>query len=125
MRPLAFAVLLSLLPGVALADLSPKPAIDFSLRAAPEAAIAEGVLLECESAKCAKPRPMGQFGPQTFGCGSKSCSGRAYGFPAYLELSLTFADGRHLVSTPFAKSRFNEKFDVMVADGRLKVTPAP
>jgi hypothetical protein len=123
-RMLLLAALALALPSAAMADIGPKPTIAFNLKAGPDVRIAEGVLFECDNARCATRTPLQRLGPQGFGCKARACSGQAYGFSEYVELQLTFADGRRLTSPPIAKTDFDESFDVAIRDGRLKVTPA-
>jgi hypothetical protein len=124
LKSLTLAALAIAVPTAVCADIGPKPTIAFRFSDGAGVQIADGQLLECDDARCAAPKPMPQMGPQTFSCEPTSCSGRAYGFPHYLELALTLSDGRRLTSAPFAKTRFDQTFTVTVRRGALRVAPA-
>jgi uncharacterized low-complexity protein len=127
LKSLATAVAFAVAMGcfqTALADIGPKPTMSFVF-SFPEKTleISKGTLLQCGDEKCGDAKPLAALGPQGFGCESKSCSARAYGFARFSMLEVTLSDGRTLRSNVFASKAFNASFRATVDSAGLTVRP--
>lgn len=107
----------------ARADLGPKPSMhfEFAYEVDAPATIVSGVQLECHTADCSDAEPLGQVGPQGFGCGLGECSSLAYGYAEYHRLSIEFSDGKTRQSNIFEKNYFEAYYRVTVREDDLLV----
>ena len=108
---------------VAHADLGPKPSMHFEFvyEVDPPPTILSGVQYECQNADCSDARPLGEAGPQRFGCALGECSSLAYGYSDYHRLSIEFSDGVTRQSNIFGKEYFEAYYRVTVQEDGLLV----
>jgi hypothetical protein len=111
-------------PGVASADIGPKPRIDIAFSFdRPGVFIRSGQLYECEDPACHTSRSLRPLGPQRFECAAARCGGEAYGFTDYVWIKIVLSDGRTLRSRPFAKHDFDATYRARVQGRELKIAP--
>jgi len=112
---------------VARADMGPKPSMhfEFAYEVDPDPTILSGVQFECQTANCSDAKPLGEAGPQRFGCREGGCSSLAYGYSAYHRLSIDFSDGKTRQSNVFGKKYFEAYYRVIVRERDLFVEELP
>lgn len=114
-----------LLPAqVVLADIGPKPTMDFEFKqelTAEQVTITSGILYECEQPDCSDASPLETLGPQGFGCEANSCHALAYGFSPYHRLEIQFSDGQTRQSNVFETAGFESRYTVTVRPEDLLV----
>ena len=114
-----------LLPtSAAMADLGPKPTMDFIFTqefSGDQVTITSGILLKCEQPDCSDGQPLEKLGPQNFSCESYSCYAMAYGFSPYHRLVIQFSDGRTRQSNVFETGAFSGNYSVTVRQDDLLV----
>lgn len=77
----------------ALADIGPKPNMEFTFEYETERIpIIEGSQIECDDEECLTGRPLGVIGPQHFSCSDYECSSLAYDYADYHKLVIQFED---------------------------------
>jgi len=116
--------LLSLiLAPVALADIGPKPTMDFTFTALTDVQpeIVEATLYECSDPTCATAEPLQELGPQRITCQAYSCYSMAYGYAEHFRLSVRFSDGITRESNIFGKRAFQAQYTVRIEDTSLVV----
>lgn len=108
---------------VARADTGPKPSMhfEFAYEVDPVPTIVSGVQFECQTADCSDAEPLGEAGPQRFGCWEEGCSSLAYGYSNYHRLSIDFSDGKTRQSNVFGKKYFEAYYRVTVREDDLLV----
>jgi hypothetical protein len=109
---------------VAMADLGPKPTMDFIFTqefSGDQVTITSGILLKCEQPDCSDGQPLEKLGPQEFSCEGYSCHALAYGFSTYHRLKIQFSDGRTRQSNVFETSTFSGNYTVTVRQDDLFV----
>jgi hypothetical protein len=117
--------LLAFLPArAALADIGPKPTMDFQFKqemtGEPPLTITSGILFECDQPDCSDAAPLEEAGPQRFTCEINSCRATAYGFAPYHRIELEFSDGKTRQSNVFETAGFDSKYMVTIRpDGLL------
>jgi hypothetical protein len=111
----------------ARADTGPKPSMQFEFvyEVDPPPTIVSGIQFECHTADCSDAEPLGQMGPQRFGCGLGECSSLAYGYAEYHRLSIEFSDGKTRLSNVFEKKYFEAYYRVTVRENDLQVQELP
>jgi hypothetical protein len=119
--------------GLAIADMGPKPDMDFKIvyETSQQITIVDAKQMQCQDILCLKSAPLENAGPQGFGCGTSisqdgktkndSCGSLAYGYAPYQKLVITFSD-KARESNIFKSKFFREKFQVIVKDNELVVT---
>ncbi|MBW6517152.1 MAG: hypothetical protein K0A89_01430 [ANME-2 cluster archaeon] len=109
-------------PNATLADIGPKPSMEFNLvyEISGPVTLIDGQQLECEDDRYLQSHPIEQPGPQGFYCVQDSCSSMAYSYAPYQKLVLNFSD-RTRESNVFKARSFNARFDVRVTDTGLVV----
>ncbi len=117
-------------PHPTLADIGPKPTMEFEFDLPNGVTIASGIQYECDQADCSDAAPLEELGPQRLFCDAERCSAIAYGFAPYHRLEIQFSDGKTLQSNVFETIDFNSNYFVTVnADGLLveevSGSPAP
>ena len=116
---------LAFLPSRAVsADTGPKPTMDFTfVQGIPgqQLTIVSGTLYECEQSDCSDAKPLGQMGPQHFGCNDTSCNALAYGFSPYHRLEVEFSDGKTRQSNIFQTAGFSSIYQVTIRPDDLLV----
>lgn len=125
-----FCLLLFMSSHPALADIGPKPTMEFEFDLPNDVTIASGIQYECDQADCSDAAPLEELGPQRLYCETERCSAIAYGFAPYHRLEIQFSDGKTLQSNVFETIDFNSNYLVTVnADGLLveevSGSPAP
>jgi hypothetical protein len=119
------AIMLMLIPtGNAMADVGPKPTMDFTFTqefSGDQVSIISGTLLECEQSDCSDAEPLPQLGPQNFSCQGLSCHALAYGFSTYHRLEIQFSDGKTRLSNVFKTGGFNGDYAVTIRQDDLLV----
>lgn len=121
---ITIGVLLSLLlVPFALADVGPKPTMDFTFSALTDVQpeIVEATLLECSDPTCASAEPLEELGPQRITCQAYSCYSMAYGYAEHFRLRVRFSDGITRESNVFGKRAFQAQYTVMIEDTSLVV----
>jgi hypothetical protein len=116
-------VLLTIAP-LLMADMGPKPAMDFEIiyKISPVPEITAVTLLECDESDCSDAAPLEELGPQGIRCTSNtSCDSMAYGYADYFRLVLEFSDGTSRTSNIFTKRNFNARYEVTVGPDDLFV----
>jgi hypothetical protein len=106
-----------------LADMGPKPHMEFEFIHEGEAIlIVSGTLYECGEPDCSDAMPLEEVAVQGFYCYQGiSCSAVAYGFRPYHQLEVTFEDGRTLESNVFETVGFISNYTVTVREDDLLV----
>jgi hypothetical protein len=106
-----------------LADMGPKPHMEFEFRhEGKQALIVSGMLYECGESDCSDAKPLEEVAVQGFYCyQGVSCSAVAYGFRPYHKLEITFEDGRTLESNVFETVGFISNYTVTVRETDLLV----
>lgn len=109
-------------PPAALADVGPKPTMNFELvyQIDQPVPIINSQMLECEDAACAQSRPLEEMGPQRFECSDTGCFSMSYGYRPYHKLVLEFAD-KTRESNIFPTRTYNEQFQIIVRESDLQV----
>jgi hypothetical protein len=109
-------------PGAILADIGPKPSMDFKLiyEISGTITLIDGQQLQCEDESCLQSSPLEQLGPQGFYCEQDVCSSMAYSYAPYQKLVLNFSD-RTRESNVFKAESYHARFDVRVTDTGLVV----
>lgn len=109
-------------PGAVLADIGPKPSMDFNLiyEISGPVVLIDGRQFECEDERCLQSHPLERLGPQGFYGGQDRCSSMAYRYTPYHKLVLNFSD-RTRESNVFKARSFHARFDVSVTDTELVV----
>lgn len=117
------ALLSLLLASVALADIGPKPTMNFTFAALTDVQpeIVEGTLYECSDPTCADAEPLQALGPQGLYCQKTSCHSIAYGYAEHFRLSVRFSDGITRESNVFGKRAFQAQYTVMIEESSLVV----
>jgi hypothetical protein len=112
---------------VARADMGPKPSMHFSFQyeVDPALTIVSGDEFECQAADCSDAKPLGEMGPQRFGCTPGDCSSWAYGYSTYHRISIEFSDGKTRQSNVFGKKYFEAYYRVTVREDDLLVEELP
>jgi hypothetical protein len=120
-------LVLSYLPfQTALADMGPKPTMDFTFAQefpGTQVKIVTGALFECAQADCSDAKPLMEAGPQRFTCEANSCHALAYGFSDYHRIEIEFSDGQTRQSNIFKTSEFNAHYKVLIRQADLLVEP--
>jgi hypothetical protein len=110
--------------GIALADIGPKPTLEFhfSYPHGQELAATDAVLLECESLDCPFTFPLEEHRTSVLTCEGDRCQGTIFfgGKPAY-RLKVLFSDNQSRISNPFKVSMMRNVFDVKVDGANLLV----
>jgi hypothetical protein len=117
-------LLLSLiLASVALADIGPKPTMDFVFTALTDVQpeIVEATLYECSDPTCTIAEPLQELGPQRITCQATSCYSMAYGYAEHFRLSVRFSDGITRESNVFGKRAYQAQYTVRIEDSSLVV----
>lgn len=117
-------VLLLLTPTTsALADMGPKPHMEFEFKyEGAETLVISGILYECGEPDCSDAVPLEEVAVQGFYCyQGTSCSAVAYGFRPYHKLEITLEDGRTLESNVFETVGFISNYTVTVREDDLLV----
>jgi hypothetical protein len=118
-------VLILLTTSAAVADIGPKPTMEFEFSfiqvATANLTAKSGVLYECEKADGSDGKPLKGFGPQRFTCESDSCFAMAYGFAPYHRLEIKFSDGKTRRSNVFKTAGLSSKYAVTVREDDLLV----
>jgi hypothetical protein len=105
-----------------LADMGPKPEMDFQFEFVGEKSLIEsGILYECDQPDCSDAAPLEEVAVQGFRCYETICNAVAYGFKKYHTIELTFADGRTLESNVFETVGFISNYTVTVRETDLLV----
>lgn len=122
---LLFIAALILPTHIALADIGPKPTMEFTFNGvqAGELEIVSGTLYECEQSDCSDASPLKELGPQRLRCDTVSCSATAYGFAPYHILEIEFSDGVTRRSNIFETAGFDSTYAVTVQSTDLLVKP--
>lgn len=111
--------------GIVLADIGPKPSMDFQFKQAmtgePPLTITSGILSECNQPDCTDAAPLEEGGPQGFRCQANSCSAVAYGFAPYHQIEIEFSDGKMRQSNVFETAGFDSKYMVTIRPDDLLV----
>lgn len=119
---LLFMIILLVVPtGVVLADIGPKPSMDFEFVERGELTIVSGILYECDQPDCSDAAPLEELGPQGLRCDAISCSAIGYGFAPYHILEIEFSDGTTRRSNIFETGGFDSVYQVTVQPGDLLV----
>jgi len=121
---ITLGLLLSLiLASVALADVGPKPTMDFTFTALTDVQpeIVEATLYECSDPTCATAEPLQELGPQRITCQATSCYSMAYGYAEHFRLSVRFSDGITRESNIFGKRAYQARYTVSIEDASLVV----
>lgn len=107
----------------ALADMGPKPQMDFEIvdKAGLGVTIQQAELLECDNEACLNSSTLEDFGPQGLYCQEMECSAWAYGFKDFHRLVVTFSDGVVRESNVFGKQYFNARYRVTIQPDSLLV----
>lgn len=108
---------------MAFADLGPKPTMDFSLSYNTSATISivGGEQYQCSDRACSDMDPLGQKGPQRFGCNDDNeCHSLAYGYDNYQKLVIEFSDGKTRESNAFPSN--SGSYKVVVNEDGMIVT---
>ncbi len=112
------------LAGVGLADVGPKPHMEFSLVfEGDEVQVESGTLYECDLPDCSDARPLEEVAVQGFRCYENTCTAVAYGFARYHRLALVFSDGVTRRSPVFETQGHISNYVVTVRQSDLLVTP--
>ena len=109
--------------GAALADMGPKPTMEFAFSLENNLTIKTGTLFLCRDDKCSDPHPLVPRGPERFSCNDRGCGAMAYGFDAFARIEISFSDGRTLKSNVFSSRDFHGKYRVSVGAAALTVQP--
>jgi hypothetical protein len=106
-----------------LADMGPKPTMEFSFdyHTSSMPSIVSGILEECYQADCSDAQPLMKGGPQHFSCSSSGCDSLAYDYSRYHRLRIEFSDGKTRQSNIFEKKFFYASYSVTVRDDDLLV----
>lgn len=107
-----------------LADIGPKPTMDFTFEqgiAGQQLTITSGTLYECDQADCQDAKPLMVAGPQRFTCEAAACHALAYGFSPYHRLEIQFSDGKTRQSNIFQTAGFNPIYTVTIRPDDLLV----
>lgn len=121
---LCLALLLFLPAGSVLADIGPKPSMEFEFEqelSGEQVTILEGILYECDKADCSDAAPLEELGPQGLYCQPDSCQATAYGFAPFHRLEIEFSDGITRQSNIFETGGFDSKYTVTVRPEDLLV----
>lgn len=122
---LLVVVMLVALAPLLMADIGPKPGMDFTLeyQVSPAPQITAVTLMECAQADCSDAAPLEELGPQGIWCDSNTeCRSTAYGYNGeYFQLVLEFDDGTSLTSNIFGKTYFDSRYAVTVQADALLV----
>lgn len=124
---IALFLVLFIYPCVAMADLGPKPTMEFNFSNLPNGIkIISGQQFECADKNCFKKKPLGYLN-QRFSCGNSYCSSLAL-YDNYHKLVINFSD-KTRTSNIFSATALNSKFEVKInPDESLSindVTPLP
>jgi hypothetical protein len=121
---LLILILLFMPVNIALADIGPKPTMEFEFtQELPDGqvTITSGILYECEQSDCSDAAPLEELGPQRFTCEELSCSALAYGFASHHRLEIQFSDGITRSSNIFETGGFDSVYLVTVRSDDLLV----
>jgi len=120
---LAFLSLL-VMPNFVLADIGPKPSMQFNIIYEVEQKITllGGEQYECQDEICTNASPLESYGPQDFLCYANDgyCRSIAYDYAPYHKLVLEFSD-KTRESQIFETKSMDAKFNVRVTDDKLIV----
>ncbi|HKJ26664.1 MAG TPA: hypothetical protein VJ965_03415 [Anaerolineales bacterium] len=124
-RLLLLSLVLLILSPFLMADMGPKPGMDFELfyDISPVPTITEVILMECSQPDCAGAVPLEELGPQGIRCPTNTtCDSMAYGYSGdHFQLLLSFDDGSTRTSNTFEKKHFNSEYEVRILDDLLVV----
>lgn len=122
-RIIPFVLLLLIPTASVLADMGPKPHMEFEfMHEGEEVLIESGILYECGEPDCSDTQPLEEVAVQGFHCyQGRSCTAVAYGFRPYHKLEITFDDGRTLESNAFETMGFISNYTVTVRETDLLV----
>lgn len=115
---------LSMPAGSVLADIGPKPSMEFDFEhelSGEQVTILSGVLYECNDPACSDAAPLEEVGPQGLYCQADGCQATAYGFAPYHRLEIEFSDGLTRQSNIFDTAGFESKYTVTVRPEDLLV----
>jgi hypothetical protein len=121
---LIILLLICLPTRAAMADIGPKPTMDFKFTqefSGDKVTITGGTLFECEKSDCSDGKPLLRAGPQNFHCEEYSCHALAYGFSMYHRLEIEFSDGKTRQSNVFKTGAFHGNYLVTVRQKDLMV----
>lgn len=116
----SFIVAVLFVPGLAKADIGPKPSMSFKFVSDRTFSINSGQQIECKDSSCKGGKPLEQLGPQHFSCTKDSCSSLAYGYKEYHKLVLNI-DGKKMESNVFATKGENSSYTVYVSADKITV----
>ena len=108
------------IPGLASADLGPKPSMRFELVSGETFSIDSGQQIECDDSSCKDGKPLEEVGPQRFSCTKDSCFSSAYGYAPYHKLVLVI-DGKKIESNIFKTKKFDSTYTVSISGNNLSV----
>lgn len=111
-------------PGLARADIGPKPSMSFKFVSDKTFSIDSGEQIECRDSSCKDGKPLKQQGPQHFSCTKESCSSLAYGYAPYHKLTLDI-DGKKMESNVFATKDSGSTYTVYLSGDKLSVDATP
>lgn len=124
-RFLFLSLILIAITPLLMADMGPKPSMDFALdyEISPTPNIEAVRLLVCEQSDCSDAVPLEEMGPQGIRCDTNTeCYAMAYGFPGeYFKLVLEFDDGTIRTSNIFTHHKFAARYKVTVTADALEV----
>ncbi|NOT03261.1 MAG: hypothetical protein HOP27_01540 [Anaerolineales bacterium] len=119
------ALLLSLIPfQTALADMGPKPSMDFNFTQTfpgDRVSITGGILFECQQADCSDAKPLEEMGPQRFICEVITCHANFYVEAPYHRIEIQFSDGKTRQSNVFETAGFSSIYNVTIQQDDLLV----
>src|SRR4030067_2750863 len=120
---LSFITAVLFMPGLANADLGPKPSMNFKVVSDKTFSIDNGEQIECQDASCKESKALEQLGPQHFSCTKDSCSSLAYSYAPYHKLVLEI-DGKKMESNVFKTKGFGSTYTVYISGNDLLVDAA-
>ena len=121
---LIVVIVLALTP-LLMADMGPKPSMDFELEydISPIPNIVSSILMECDEPDCSDGEPLEDMGPQGLYCYTNDeCTSVAYGYNGeYFQMVLEYDDGVTRTSNVFTHHKFAARYKVTVLQDALEV----
>ncbi len=129
MKKLLWAIVLFLPAGLAWADVSPKPEMEFSFiyntEKKPLIDPLHSEQIQCQDNQCLESKPLGHYGLQKLYCSAGSCFSVAYEYADFQKLLISFEDGTRRESNIFpAAHKLRARYNVYVNEDTLSVEPS-